>query len=227
MSLLPEDKLIWSPVVANCRMNRERNAIGINSYAQDLGINPIALLEALLQEKKEVAWLDVCCGMGKALRQAALHFAKAGLEDRVSLLGVDLIGDFATSNNTSPSLAFETASVVDWLPAGQYDLITCVHGLHYVGDKLKALENLLPALRPQGIFIANFDIASIHVSGVAEKGFLSALLKKKGLVYNSKKKLLQREGPASPHFGLTYLGADDTVGPNYTGQAAVTSHYAV
>ncbi len=37
MHLLPEDKLQWSPIVANSRMNRERNSSGINSYEQDSG----------------------------------------------------------------------------------------------------------------------------------------------------------------------------------------------
>lgn len=34
-------------------------------------------------------------------------------------------------------------------------------------------------------------------------------------------------GPASVRFGLRYLGADDASGPNYSGQPAVTSHYAL
>ena len=33
-------------------------------------------------------------------------------------------------------------------------------------------------------------------------------------------------GPAEIDFDLLYLGADDTSGPNYSGQDAVTSHYS-
>jgi hypothetical protein len=33
-------------------------------------------------------------------------------------------------------------------------------------------------------------------------------------------------GPREVEFGLQYLGADDTAGPNYTGQPAVAAYYA-
>ena len=37
MNLLQEKELIWSPVVANCNMNRKRNLSGVNSYEKDIG----------------------------------------------------------------------------------------------------------------------------------------------------------------------------------------------
>jgi hypothetical protein len=35
-----------SAVVANCAMNRERQLTGVNSYARDLGFDPLAVVTA-------------------------------------------------------------------------------------------------------------------------------------------------------------------------------------
>jgi SAM-dependent methyltransferase len=52
---------------------------------------------------------------------------------------------------------FETASITAWEPAGRFDLVTCVHGLHYVGDKLGALLRAASWLADGGVLVANFD----------------------------------------------------------------------
>jgi len=44
MSLLLNDRLELSPIVANNRMNRERNAVGVNSYERDIWLSPIEFL---------------------------------------------------------------------------------------------------------------------------------------------------------------------------------------
>lgn len=64
--LLALEALTASPVVANCRMNRERNLLG---YVQELGCDPLAHLVAQ-PRTQTVAWLDVCCGSGRALIEA-------------------------------------------------------------------------------------------------------------------------------------------------------------
>src|SRR5579863_6412511 len=60
-----------SPTVANCRMNREREIRGTNSYAADLGFDAIQFLMERVEGRDSVAWLDLCCGTGRALIQAA------------------------------------------------------------------------------------------------------------------------------------------------------------
>jgi hypothetical protein len=45
------------------------------------------------------------------------------------------------------------------------------------------------------------------------------------LEYDRRKRLIMCRARKAPTLPLRYLGADDRVGPNYTGQAAVTSHY--
>ncbi|WP_232837191.1 class I SAM-dependent methyltransferase [Lentzea terrae] len=42
------------------------------------------------------------------------------------------------------------------------DLVTCVHGLHYVGDKLGLLVRAASWLVPGGRFVANFDVAGVR-----------------------------------------------------------------
>jgi hypothetical protein len=44
MDLLSNQNLESSPVVANNRMNRERNAVGINSYEKDIYPSPVEVI---------------------------------------------------------------------------------------------------------------------------------------------------------------------------------------
>jgi hypothetical protein len=71
--LLDDDRLHTSSVVANCAMNRERQLTGVNSYARDLGFDPLELLTAAVADRDSASWLDLCCGTGRALIQAAEH----------------------------------------------------------------------------------------------------------------------------------------------------------
>jgi ubiquinone/menaquinone biosynthesis C-methylase UbiE len=226
MDLLAEDKLIWSPVVANSRMNRERNSSGINSYEQEFKFKPELYLEKKVIDFGYASWLDLCCGQGKALNQVALYFYNQNLQDKVKLKGVDLLSLFQEQDERIKCVEFETASIVDWKPDQKYDLITCVHGVHYLGDKLKALEAAFSTISPSGLFVANFDINSIIVEGKSSQDYLKNLFKVMGITYNSRRKVIQQHGSLRIKFGLKYLGADDKSGPNYTGQDAVTSYYA-
>lgn len=72
MKLLGVDDLERSGIVANCRMNRERNLTGTNGYSTDLGFNPLSLLEEKVACQDHVRWLDLCCGSGRALIEAVL-----------------------------------------------------------------------------------------------------------------------------------------------------------
>lgn len=226
MKLLPENNLIWSPVVANSRMNRERNSSGINSYEQEFKFKPESFLEEKITQFGKASWLDLCCGHGKALIQTADYFHKKKLQDRIKLKGVDLIGDFMVPASAA-SIKFESKSVTEFVSQEKHDLITCVHGLHYLGDKLKVIQTAANLLNSSGLFIANLDLNNIVINGADTNSFLKGLFREKGLNYNPKTKLLKRIDAANIHFALKYLGADDSCGPNYTGQESVTSYYSV
>jgi SAM-dependent methyltransferase len=222
MKLIPENKLIWSPVVANSRMNRERNASGINSYEQEFKFKPEEFLQERIERFGKASWLDLCCGYGKAMNQVAEYFMEKNLQDSIRFTGVDLVGDFIDTALPGPFIVFETGSVIDFEANQKYDLITSVHGLHYLGDKLKVIANAVSFLCKTGLFIANLDAANIVIKGLDTK----KLLRENGLDYNARTKILQRTGPTDIRFDLQYLGADDTIGPNYTGQESVNSYYA-
>jgi len=142
MKLLTEEKLILSAVVANNRMNRERNASGVNSYEKDLRFHPERYLQEYIDRFGQVKWLDLCCGEGKALLQCALKLAGHNLQHRATLKGIDLIDAFQVIPSTVTCLRWQVGSVVDWTADDRYDFITCVHGLHYVGDKLRWYKTL-------------------------------------------------------------------------------------
>lgn len=216
MKLLTEKELIWSPVVANNRMNRKRVASGVNSYEKELYFRPGTYLQECLSENGQVKWLDLCCGEGNAL----IQYAK-GLEVQtgVTLKGIDLVDQFEMIPAHVTCLQFEVRSLVNWVPDEQYDLITCVHGIHYIGDKLQVITAALRALQPKGLFIGHLDLNNIK--GVDMRQLFAA----HNLEYNVRRKLLKCIGPRHIHLQLQYEGADDQTGPNYTGQEAVTSYY--
>ena len=55
------------------------------------------------------------------------------------MVGVDLVSPFDNACVDGAGPTPVTCSVTAWTPDRAFDLITCVHGLHYVGDKLAVL----------------------------------------------------------------------------------------
>lgn len=224
MQLLSEKELEWSAVVANNRMNRKRGASGVNSYEKELGFRPELWLEQCIEKRGSVRWLDVCCGEGNALADAAVYLAGKGLQEKAALTGIDLVDHFVAIPGSLHCLRFETGSVAAGID-GSYDLITCIHGLHYLGNKLQTLENIFGALDTDGLFMGNFALESIKAERPGIGGYVKNKLKQAGIVYNGRRHMIECRGRKQLHFELDYLGADDTAGPNYTGQEAVDSWY--
>ena len=108
----------------------------------------------------------------------------------------------------------------------KFDLITCVHGLHYLGDKLDILKRTTSWLTNDGLIIAHLDLNNLWIIERDKvKPMPRKLLSGAGLKYNNRTKLLSFENQQELIFELEYLGADDCAGANYTGQAAVNSFY--
>jgi trans-aconitate methyltransferase len=222
MSLLHEKDLIWSAVVANSSMNRDRKASGINSYEKEFKFIPARFLEKIIEEQGRATWLDLCCGSGLALVQTHTELVRKGLQQQVQLKGIDLLDTFPPEAANKAGLTFEVTSVVDWQSDQSYDLITCSHGLHYLGDKLKVIAMACSALTTNGHFIAHLDLQNIAVpAGISLKKLFSA----DGIQYSTRTRIIRRTGTLAFNTGLSYVGADDQAGPNYTGQGAVTSYY--
>jgi SAM-dependent methyltransferase len=229
--LLDDEALHASAVVANNAMNRERQLAGVNSYTRELGFNPLDQLTARLgrhgQDTVSIGWLDLCCGTGRALLQAAEYLAAAGVSDRVTLVGVDLVDFFDPTPPSGPAPQLVCASIMDWQPTRRYDLITCVHGLHYVGYKLRMLARAASWLTDTGRFVADLDPASVRLAHGQPAGQrLITALRHAGFSYDPRRHRITRTGPGDIELPYRYLGADDQAGPNYTGQPAVNSIYA-
>lgn len=223
--LLNESQLEWSTVVANNTMNRERIATGVNSYEKEIGCNPIQfLLERNQQET--VRWLDLCCGQGKALIQAHQSLEKRQLESNIMLTGIDLVDYFAEHPRTD-NLELRRQNLSSWTPDQSYDLITIVHGLHYIGDKLGLIVKIADALKDDGVFVGNLSIANIIVQETSSSlKAVQNFFKQAGIEYNARTKRLRIVGRKNIKLPFRYLGADDKAGPNYTGQPVVNSVYS-
>ncbi|MFJ8107472.1 methyltransferase domain-containing protein [Streptomyces sp. NPDC096132] len=206
-----------SSVVANNTMNRERGLTGVNSYARELGLDPLTWLSA---RPGAPSWLDLCSGEGRALREAA-----PALPADAVLTAVDLVGPLVPLP-APPALEEVVASVSVWEPTRRYDLITCVHGLHYVGDQLGLLARAASWLAEDGLLLAHFDPDSIRrADGSAAGRAAVAALRAAGFTYDARRHLLTLHGGRTIDLPFTYVGADPIAGPNYTGQPAVGSHY--
>jgi SAM-dependent methyltransferase len=224
MGLLSEDELERSAIVANCRMNRERNLLGSNGYDRELGFDPLAFLKPSATADHTAAWLDLCCGTGRALIQAAGIVRAERLA--LQIVGVDLVGMFDRPGTGPSCLRLVEASLRTWRPDRAFDLITCVHGLHYVGDKLGLIERAASWLNEDGLFVANLDLHNLKVSdGTRSPRRIASDLRHAGFEYDAKKRLIACRGRRRVNLPYLYRGANDQAGPNYTGQPAVDSYY--
>ena len=193
MKMLSDDELEQSAVVANCRMNRERDLTRSNGYSKEVGFNPLDYLRDRIVPGRRVSWLDLCCGTGKALIVAARISHSEGLD--IDIVGVDLVGMFYRPDAELTHLQLVEASLRTWRPDRDFDLITCVHGLHYVGDKLGLVARAASWLADDGLFLANLDLKNLKLADGREGGrAIVADLRRAGIAYDRSKRLLVCRG---------------------------------
>ena len=225
MKLLENKELENTSVVANSLMNRERNLIGGNSYKKELKFDIEGYLREKLLLNKKLFWLDICCGKGKALIEAEKLLSAMSENKKIKLVGIDLVKAFEKYSNTE-ILELKETSINSWETKDEFDLITCVHGLHYIGDKLGVIKKVISWLTDDAIFIANLDLNNLKFENDKCAGHsIIADLRKLGMKYDSKNHLLSCKGKTDLKFNYHYIGADELAGPNYTGQSAVDSYY--
>lgn len=223
--MLDEQQLLQSEVVANAAMNRGRGLRGVNSYEKELREDLIQLLGRQVDQHGKASWLDLCCGEGRALLEAAKLLEDQAVLDRVSITGLDL---HPPRQRERTAVQFVESSAQAWDAEEEYSLITCVHGLHYIGDKLGLISHMASLLTPDGVLLANLDLADIaSPDSKFATSRAAAEFRRAGIDYNRRTKVLRIVGKQRLAFGLRFLGADDQVGPNYTGQPGVRSYYEV
>ncbi|GAA4571007.1 class I SAM-dependent methyltransferase [Planotetraspora kaengkrachanensis] len=221
MRLLDDETLEHSAVVANRTMNRERGLTGSGGYGRALGLDVLDVLRSRPSTRPVVRWLDLCCGEARALLEAS-----EALGDDAEIVGVDLV-DFFAGPSRPPRLRLITASITTWEPDEQFDLITCVHGLHYVGDKLGVLSRIPAWLTDGGMFVGDFDPGCVRLEDGSPAGRrLAAALRASGFAYDSRRHRITCGSGGGGGLPYRYLGSDAAAGPNYTGQPAVDSYYS-
>lgn len=228
MNILNRKQLESSSVVANSLMNRERVAFGINSYTKELKFNPFEFLKNRFENKQSAYWLEICCGKGNAIIQIAHEFNK--FKDQINnvlLVGVDLISFFSPIPDNIRFVKFIESSIFDYRTELKFDLITCVHGMHYLGDKLKIIEIVSNLLKSDGYFTCNLNTKDIiDQNGRCLFKKINLFFKDIGLNYNSRNKILINSGVLKIQSPFKYIGANDKIGTNYTGENSVQSIYS-
>lgn len=224
--LLNNSLLENSSIVANSTMNRQRKCFGGNSYQKELSFDVLDFLKNRLYKNEQINWLDICCGEGNALIEAAENLAEFG--ERVKIVGIDLAGMFQLFSAERESLQLIETSFEKFNSKSEFDLITCVHGFHYIGDKLAFLQKAVSMLKADGVFLANLDANNFKFEDGKSAGqIIVKYLRGKGFDFDSKKHLLAFSGTKKIDFEFEYLGADDNAGANYTRQAVVDSYYKI
>jgi|SRR5579872_7216210 len=222
---LDELKLERSEVVAKSAITRESGQAVGSSYEKELGFDPAAFLRERLKERGEASWLDLCCGAAQALIDTAKGLRVEGMLGKVSLVGVDLIPMFHLVPADIKFLRLEAASLSMWYANQSFDLITSVHGLHYIGDKLGVIQRVTRWVNPGGRFLAHLDYDNVCLKNGSARQQIGKDLADAGFEYDSNRHMLMCQGPQQFSLAYRYLGADDQAGPNYTGQPAVNSYY--
>lgn len=225
MKLVENKELENSSIVANSLMNRERNLIGGNSYKKELRFEIVNYLQEKLLLNNKVSWLDICCGRGKALIETEKLLSEISENKKIKLVGIDLVNAFEKYSKTE-ILELKEASINTWETKEEFDLITCVHGLHYIGDKLGVIKKAVSWLAKDAMFIANLDLNNLKFENgkCAGRSIISSL-RTLSISYDSKNHLLSCKGKKDFSLNYHYIGADALAGPNYTGQSAVDSYY--
>lgn len=227
MTMLRPDELLSSPVVANATMNRGRGLGGVNSYERDLRASPADFLAARVQQRGHALWYDACCGQGRALVEAATRFQATDRGRAARIVGVDLIDMFAPAR--PPGLTLIAADVAAFRLEQPADLVTCVHGLHYLGDKLGFLESAYAMLAPGGLLLAHLDPDNVRALGSGASAWRQASRRaaKGGVPLGFKGHVLRIQKTDAPlSFGLAFRGATVSERPNYTGITVIDSWYA-
>ncbi|KAF0237498.1 MAG: hypothetical protein FD167_4463, partial [bacterium] len=161
-----------------------------------------------------------------ALIQSAEILAEKDLDSRVKITGIDLVDFFHPLKNPLMCLELLTKSINDYRPTQDFDLVTSVHGIHYIGDKLSIIAGAISWLTLDGLFLANIDPHNFCNENKTSLGrSIVAELKNQGINYNNKKHLIMCQGKKLINFPYQYIGASDLAGANYTGQAAINSYY--
>lgn len=224
--MLTYAELLASPTVANSTMNRGRGLSGVNSYTRELRFDIATFLKTRAQERGYAIWFDACCGEGRALIEAGEEFAERDWGHQVRIIGVDLVDFFPPNDN--PNVHLIAMDVVGFTPAHPVDLVTGVHGLHYIGDKLGFLERAYLRLTPGGLLLAHLDTANVREAG-SDKPLWPRLIRRAHAARVSiglKNYVLSLiRGEETLDFGARYVGATVSEQPNHTGITVVDSWY--
>ena len=225
--MLSADELLASPIVANSAMNRGRGLTGVNSYERDLRFSITEFLAERVRERGTAVWYDACCGQGRALVEAGRQFDAAGWGRQVQIVGVDLVPMFTPEEAPVTLVAADVAAFTLEQPA---DLITCVHGLHYLGDKLGFLQTAHALLAPGGLLLGHLDTSNIlnSESGLPIWRHAARHAAKNGAALELKAHVLRvMQTEAALDFGATHQGATVSEQPNYTGITVIDSWYTL
>ncbi len=188
------------------KKNRGRNGLAVGTYYEKLGDFDIVKFIQDKEKNGDVHWLDVCCGNMVAVKEVMQEIRAKKLfsqvhnflcfknkkqkESSIYATGVDLIDYFSNTKlkkiitpysvecNLNKNIKFSQQTATNLYLEHNFDLITCVSGLQYIEDKLKAIEKWYSLLKKDGLMVVNVCSDYICVSEAEKELGLEDLLSK-------------------------------------------------
>jgi SAM-dependent methyltransferase len=130
-------KLRWARSLERS-MNRHRRCVGSNSYSKELGFNPIDFLQS---RQGPIHWLDICCGSGRALIEAAQILNLSSLD--ITITGIDLVGMFYPIPPGLTILELREEAINQVTPSCSCDLITCIQLMKQTKNSRRSLPRCI------------------------------------------------------------------------------------
>jgi len=159
--------------------------IGYGEILRGMGYKDFfALFDELASQKKEIRWLDYCCGKGFATLGGVKGYnPKDGKS--LSALAVDILPDCRLPKTSKPRFEqgkalFLQHDLEESLPNARADLISCVYGLDYLTNPLFCIDTMFKQLETNGVLLFTL-MPTGFVNGTGIQEFVEESAKNTGI----------------------------------------------
>jgi SAM-dependent methyltransferase len=153
--------------------NNTKQDRNLNDYSSLLDFNEIhekgllGVLKSIYEEKGEITWVDLGCGLGRAQIEAKSKLDQEGLDlSNCNFYGVDILSDYnkhftnMIDPKYKPTYLSQDIETVNF--PQKADLVTCCSVLRWVRDPLKVISNALKQTKIGGI-ISFDDLSPLNI----------------------------------------------------------------
>ncbi len=125
---------------------------GLKDYSDNLGLDLLSFFRRTADLKGSFSWVDLGCGSGNALEEAASCFASSGIcEGALQAAGYDLILPTPGAGSRNYGISFFEGDISAAKFPFAPDLVTLVHVLQWNKNPLEIISNAMSQIEEGGI----------------------------------------------------------------------------